>query len=252
MKKEEPNKTSLNTNHHEHVAGTWIERPRRPQPISQVALWCLRGMRTPASPYDTNRILRVFGRPTQQRVDEVASKLHTTVSKHCCQWVRVLPLKVMVATRHGVTRSGDMPAAHPVSRHCHPACQLRDKAPRHCEINKWNHDLKKHSVVRLKAHQHLSQPFWRLSKLSSELRAQLIKVTWSCAVWSLACQVQCKSIPLPINVVGSCTRFCSYYKTTDTAAQKTFSSACWETMFKFLTHFVATRIRTFSTSTTPE
>ena len=61
--KEEPNKTSFNTNHHEHVAGTWIERP---QSISQVALWCLRWMLTamnPSIPLHVE-VLRLFRRPT--------------------------------------------------------------------------------------------------------------------------------------------------------------------------------------------
>ena len=39
---------------------------------------------------------------------------------------------------------------------------------------------------------------------------------------------------------------------TDRAAQKPPWSACWETMWIFLTHFVATRSRTFSTSTKPQ
>ena len=64
----------------------------------------------------------------------MASKLHATVSMHCHQWFRVLPTKLINARPTEWRNTfGHMPATHLVSRHCNPpACQLRNKASRHC------------------------------------------------------------------------------------------------------------------------
>ena len=111
-----------------------------------------------------------------------------------------------------------------------------------CDYNK--HVLKQ-CVYPIPITAHLYKMSWPLIYLQKESPFQL--PWWGCAGHFVATKWCTAKVLQMLYLEDTFTT-----KWQDTAAQKTPWSACWKTMLIFLTHFVVTRSRTFSTSTKPQ
>ena len=122
----------------------------------------------------------------------MASKLHTTVSMHCHQWVRVLPTKLINA-RPAEWRDtfGHMPATQPVSRHCDPpqasyATKRPGTAGHPCNTES-NGDRSFTSIQTVHTHTHPAKPGVQVSQLHNKVS----RPYWKWTKWQASYTRRC-------------------------------------------------------------